>query len=365
MKKYGIVTYTIYFNFVNYGSMLQCYAVQQTLNKLGVDNVVVDYCNDTLLTKDMDDPLKNMLDKRLSSRLGCWLSYPHIRKANRKFYDFWNTRYRKTDKLYTSQNFNELEFDGFICGGDTIWDTKESAGFDRGFFADFDCMHGKHNITFSQSVGDSPFAEEDRSELTRLLKNFKHISLRETNHMGIIDTCTELPINSTIDPTLLLDRSDYEKIIKEEKQKKPYILLYSRSYNAEMNKFADKLAKKHKLKVIDISLRIQNFYKHKMAYNTSVEEFLGLVKNAEYVVTNSYHGMIFAMQFRREFYVFSRPGCFNKIKTLLEIAAIESRMLTVCENDEQEKIDYDDVWERIAVKRADTIAYLKEALNID
>ena len=365
MKKYGIVTYSTYFNFVNFGSMLQCYALQQALDKLGVDNVVVDYRNDALLTKDVNDPLKNMRDSRLSSRLGCWLSYPQIRKANKKFDDFWNAHYRKTDKMYTSQNINELELDGYICGSDTIWDTKESEGFDRGFFADFDSMRGKHNISYSPSIGNRPFVEEDRSELTRLLKNFKHISLRETNDMGIIDTCTELPVNSTIDPTLLLDRCDYDGIVKEVKQSRPYILLYSREYNAEMVKFADKLARKHKLKVIDISLRIQNFYKHKMAYNTGVDEFLGLIKNAEYVVTNSYHGSIFAMQFRRELYVFSRSGCSNKIRVLMEMTALESRMLTSSESAEQEKIDYNDVWERIAARRADSIAYLKEALNID
>ncbi len=363
MKKFGIVTYSKYFNFVNFGSMLQCYALQQVLDKLGVDNVVVDYCNDALLTKDINDPLKNMRDSRLLSRLGCRLSYPQIRKANKKFEAFWSEHYRKTDKAYTSQNFNELELDGYICGSDTIWDVDESEGFDRGFFADFDCMRGKHNISYSASIGNRAFVESDRSELTRMLKNFRHIALRETNNMGIIDTCTDLPITGTIDPTLLLDRSDYESIVKEVKQDKPYILLYSREYNAEMVKFADKLAKKHKLKVIEISLRIQNFYKHKMAYNTGVDEFLGLVKNAEYVVTNSYHGSIFAMQFSRELYVFSRSGCSNKIKVLIEMAGLESRMLTSSDSEEQDKIDYNKVWSRILAERDRSLQYLKNALN--
>ena len=365
MKKYGIVTYSKYFNFVNFGSMLQCYALQQTLNKLGVDNIVVDYRNDALLAKDINDPLKNMRDRRIISRLGCRLSYPQIRKANKKFDDFWNKHYHKTDKIYTSRDFDELELDGYICGSDTIWDVDESQGFDRGFFADFDCMHGKHNISYSASIGDRAFVEADRGELTRMLKNFKHIAMRETNNKGIVDTCTDIPITETIDPTLLLDRCDYEKIMKEVKQEKPYILLYSREYNPDMVRFADKLAKKYGLKVIEISLRIQNFYKHKMAYNTGVDEFLGLVNNAEYVITNSYHGAIFAMQFRREYYVFSRSGCSNKIKVLLENVGLQDRMLDSSHCEEQKKIDYDDVWRRIAVRRIDSIAYLKEALNIE
>lgn len=364
MKKYGIVTYSKYFNFVNYGSMLQCYALQQALNKLGVDNTVIDYRNDALLTKNIDDPLKNMRDRRLISRLGCRLSYPQIRKANKKFNEFWDSHYRKTDKIYTSKDFDELDFDGYICGSDTIWDIDESEGFDKGFFADFDCMQGKHNISYSPSLGDRPFEEGDRTELTKRLRNFKHISMRETNNIGIIESCTELPVVKTIDPTLLLDASDYESIVTEPKHNKPYILLYSREYNSEMVKFADKLAKKYKLKVIEISLRIQNCYKHKMAYNTGVDEFLGLVKNAELVITNSYHGAIFAMQFDREYYVFSRSGCSNKIKVLLQMAGLEDRMLTSSESPEQNRIDYVDVWERIREHRKGSLRYLSEALDI-
>lgn len=74
-RRYGIVTQTKYYNFVNFGAMLQCYALQQALNKLGVDNTVVDYRTDPLLLTDIDDPLKSMQDSRFLSRLGCRLSY--------------------------------------------------------------------------------------------------------------------------------------------------------------------------------------------------------------------------------------------------------------------------------------------------
>ena len=113
-RRYGIVTQTKYYNFVNFGAMLQCYALQQALNKLGVDNTVVDYRTDPLLLTDIDDPLKSMQDSRFLSRLGCRLSYPAIHRANRKFDAFWEKNYRKTPKVYTSQNFNELDFDGYI-----------------------------------------------------------------------------------------------------------------------------------------------------------------------------------------------------------------------------------------------------------
>ncbi len=365
MFKYGIVTHSKYFNFVNYGSMLQCYALQQTLNKLSVDNTVIDYRNDALLSMDVNNPLKNMRDVRFASRIGCLISYPSIRKANKKFNAFWSEYYRKTDEVYTSENFNKLDFDGYICGSDTIWDINESEGFDRGFFADYECMLGKNNISYSPSVGDRPFTEMDREELTLMLENFKSISVREISNIGILESCTNKKIVRTLDPTLLLECHEYEKITKESSYTKPYILLYSREYNSEMVKFADKLAQKYKLKVIEISLRIQNCFKHKMAYNTGVDEFLGLVKNAEYVITNSYHGAIFAMQFRREYYVFSRSGCSNKIQALLNLVGLDERLLTSADCEEQMKIDYNNVWDIIKIERQKSIEYLKTALNME
>ena len=364
MAKYGIVTHSKYFNFVNYGSMLQCYALQKTLDKMGVDNTIIDYRNDALLTKDIYHPLKNMKDNRFVSRLGCFLSYPDIKKANRKFEKFWDENYNKTEKKYTSSNFNELQFDGYICGSDTIWDIDESAGFDKGFFADFECMKGKNNISYSPSVGDRPFIEDDRKELTEMLKNFTHISMRETNNSGIADSCTDKTIFKTIDPTLLLDSDEYESIVKEPSVKKPYILIYSREYNKNMTKFADSLAKKYNLDVIEISLRKQNFYKHKMAYNTGIDEFLGLIKNAEFVITNSYHGAIFSIQFRRELYVFSRDCCSNKINVMLEMAGLSERLTKSAVIPELRKTDYDAVWRRIKAEREKSFDYLKNALSV-
>lgn len=361
-KKYGIVTYHKYFNFVNYGSMLQCYAMQQALNKLGVENEVVDYCNDALLDKDIDDPIKNMWDKRFLSTFGCRLSYPEIHKVNKKFENFWNLHYRKTPQKYTSKNFNELSYDGYIIGSDTVWCTEESEGFDDGFFANYGCMKGKNNITYSASVGDTGFQEKDRATLTGLLKNFKNIAVRENVNLGILSDCTQQEIFCSIDPTLLLDVEDYTKLEAPLATDRPYLLLYSRQYNKEMFAFAEKVAKKRNLQIIDISLRKQNMFKHKMAYNTGVEEFLTLTKNADCVVTNSYHGAIFAIQYRRDFYVFTRTQAGNKISFLLDRFGLSGRLMTNSAQGEKQPIDYSAVWNLITSEREKSLEYLRSSL---
>jgi len=94
------------------------------------------------------------------------------------------------------------------------------------------------------------------------------------------------------------------------------------------DKFATELAKKNNWKIIEISLQAENAKKHKMFYEAGVEEFLSLVKNAEFVVTNSFHGMIFSVQFRKQFVIFSREQCDNKIEELIGLFGLSDRMLT-------------------------------------
>ncbi len=101
---------------------------------------------------------------------------------------------------------------------------------------------------------------------------------------------------------------------------RPYLLFYARRYNRELEAYAIELAKKNGWRIVEISLRAVNAeHGHEMRYDAGVEEFLGLVKNASYVVTNSYHGMIMSFQYGTPFKVFSREQCDTKIA---EVAAI-------------------------------------------
>lgn len=366
-KTYGIVSYNYYGNFMNYGSMLQSYALQKVLDKLGVDNVIVDYCTDALLDKDPDHPTKNMHDKNFISRLNCYLSLPAIRRCNKKFEQFWNTQYKKTEKKYTSANFNELQLDGYVCGSDTIFCIQESEGFDDGFFANYSCMKDKHCVAYAASFGDATFSESESEVLNQRLNNFSSILLREDTMLDYVKEHLNGTVERVIDPTLLLKPEEYKDITGEQPKEEPYVLVYSRRYNPKMLEYADKLAKKHNLKVIEISLRALNAWKHKMAYDAGIEEFLSLVKNAQYVVTNSFHGMVFGLQFSKDLYVFSRESANNKISDLLETVGAKHRLLTeVPQGDiEKDAIDYARVHQRLAVEREKSIGFLKQVLETE
>ena len=125
----------------------------------------------------------------------------------------------------------------------------------------------------------------------------------------------------------------------------------------------EKIAAENGWKIVEISLRAENASRHRMFYEAGVEQFLSLVKHAAFMVTNSYHGMIFALHHRRPFCVFSREQCDTKIAELLNIIQLNDRFKTVNDGLLPPAIDYDAVHARIALERERSLRVMEDALN--
>jgi len=363
--RFGIVSYNRYGNFTNYGSALQSWALKTAINRLGRGSaVLVDYCPDILLDKDPLNPMKNMWDKNDEARRLCEMTLPAIRINYQKFRQFFETQFENTSRRYTSADFDQCaqaeRLDGFVCGSDTIFCVNEF-GFDDGFYACYPCMQGK-SIAYAASFGDISLAEKDLPELNRRLQNFRQIALREKGMLPYVKEHTSVPVHKVIDPTLLLAREDYAPITAPRQEEGKYLLLYARRYNPAMEAYAEKLARENGWKVVEISLRATNASRHRMFYEAGVEEFLALVRDAAYVVTNSYHGMIFSVHHRRPFCVFSREQCDTKIAELLETLGLSDR-LYVTGSEVSSPINYDDVHARIAIERERALAVLAGELD--
>lgn len=370
MKKIGIVSYNIYANFTNYGSALQSWALHQAIDKLGDGrwkSVLVDYCPDCLKDKDPLNPMKNMWDTDEESRRMCELSLPAIRENYVKFDRFYHDRFERTKGSYTKENFNEIidneHLNGFVCGSDTIFCIDEF-GFDDGYYANYPIMKDGYAISYAASFGDSHFTEETYKILNQRLANFKALGIRENWMIPYIKEHSDTPVHKVVDPTLLLEQKDFDTIaVPERLENEKYLLLYARRYNKKMFDYADQLAKKNGWKVIDISLRATNADRHRMFYEAGVEEFLSLVKHAEYVVTNSFHGMIIGVHYRRPFVIFSREQCDIKIDEVLELFGLFDHKLILGEEIVNDYIDYDMVHNRIRSAAVDSIQYLRKYLD--
>lgn len=365
MKHIGTISYNIYANFTNYGSALQTWALHQAIKKTGNNPVLVDYCPEILADKDPLNPYGNMWDQSEEAKKMVELTLPAIRVNYEKFDRFYHERFDRTSKKYTSVNFNEITREGiecFVCGSDTIF-CPDEFGIDDGYYANYDVMRG-NSVSYAASFGDPHFTDETYQLLNQRILNFKALGIREELMVPYLKEHTDIPVQRVIDPTLLLTSEEYEPIIAEPQLENKYILLYSRRYSPKMEEYAEQLAKKNGLKIVDISLRAVNVEKgHIMRYDAGVEEFLSLVKHAEYIVTNSFHGMIFSVQFNRPFVIFSREQCDNKIEEILSLMGLSDRILI--EGNEQFKhIDYGEVLRRIDIARNESLDFLKMELGI-
>jgi hypothetical protein len=360
----GIVSYNFYGGYVNYGAVLQSFALQKALDDLSVPNIIVDYISENYRNINMGIPVRYMIKEGNEAFLRWLVNARSMFMVDKKFKAFIKTHCRKTEKTYTRDNFNELLYATYICGSDTIWNIRESNGFDDGFWANYDCMKNSRNIAYSPSLADAEFSPDEEKIFVQRLNNFSAIGLREPTYMDYIKANTNIDVQWTLDPTLLLDVSIYDKLTQNSYQKKKYLLLYTRSKDKEIVYFADKIAKKYGVGVIEISLQAQYAYKHTMAYNTGIEEFLALVRDAVCVVTNSFHGTIFSILYAKEFYTFIRPRAGNKNRFLLKRLGLESQMKTNREDAFGTAIDYEAVKKKLDEGRQASMTFLKRALGL-
>lgn len=369
MKYFGVLSCNIHVNFTNYGSALQSWALCKSIDKLGENNwksKLIDYCPERLRNVNTLNPIEIMWDTDEESRKMCELSLPAIRENYYKFDRFYTEEFMRTKKEYNKENFNQIvkdeELSGFVNGSDTIFCIDEF-GFDDGYYANYECMKDGYTVSYAASFGDSKFSDDDLETLNSRLKNFKYIALRENLLLEHVKQNANVPVKKVLDPTLLLKPEEYSPIIAKPQSDKKYILLYSRRYNKKMEDYAKAIAEKNNCEIIEISLRATNAEHHRMFYEAGVEEFLSLIKNAEFVVTNSYHGMIFSILFKKEFAVFARDQHGNKIKELLELLKIDNRLFYNEGSLSLPTINYDNVHSIIEKEREKSIKFLNEELN--
>ena len=366
MARIGIVSYNRYGNFTNYGSALQSWAMCRAVDKLGAQSVLVDYLPEVLRDKNPLNPMAHMWDTDPVARRQCEMSLPSIRENYQKFQRFFAGQFRNTHCRYTAQNFASCPTDeglqGFLCGSDTIFCTDEF-GFDDGYYARYPVMQGR-SAAYAASFGDAVFGPDTLPVLAQKLQGFLAIGLRESPMVNWVRDHTSVPVQRVIDPTLLLTAEDYAPIIAPRQQAGEYLLLYARRYNPAMERFAMETARRLGVQVVEISLRAENAAHHPMFYQAGVEEFLSLVRHAACVVTNSYHGMIFSVQLKRPFYLFSREQCDGKIGELLSLMGLTGRLLVTGREAVAPTVDYDAVDAALAPARRDSLAFLQNELDL-
>ncbi len=358
--KIGIMTFH---RAINYGAVLQAFALCKFINNMGVECEVIDYRSIPLeeTYKIFDFKRNNLIAGVLKGLIKGHI----IAKKKKKFNVFLSSCISLSKNQYEKEELKSLnkEYDAFITGSDQVW-SPSCVGFDGAYFLTF--AEDKKKNSYAASIGCKSIPENKKEEYKKRLNGYKNISLREENAVDIlrkIGIASDMDVN--IDPTFLLSSDIYSNIAIKPSEEK-YILVFSVNMPVNLLEYAKKLAALKNLKVIYINdkpiMRVKG-----IEYKTAVspEEFLGYIKNAEYVATNSFHGTAFSVIFHKQFFVeyHTKNGRNSRAEELLNKLNITGREIISEEPLKDTSIDWESVDNVIGNERVKSINYLKKIIK--
>lgn len=355
----GIVTHPLFFN---YGGILQNYALQQVLIRMGHTPITLDYMSSLTFKKYLRLTGKRLVSAPFLSKLSSIKPYrPFVERAPQiESFVQNNIVLSRTFSKYTKQLLEENQIDAIIVGSDQVWRYSYSYHYLEDMFLDFardySCLKITYAASFGVDIWDYPV--DRANNVKELVKQFNAVSIREDS--GVVLCRKELGIDAVtaLDPTLLLYSTDYERFCAElDPEEEPFLTAYVLDMTEEKYSYIDAVAKVRGLKV-----------KILVASETgaSIEEWLSSIKNAEFVITDSYHGSIFSLIFKKQFQTFINRGRGqDRFTTLFRRLDLMNRLIDppfslLAEDD---VIDYSAVSLRLRNLREESLAFLGSSLS--
>lgn len=353
--KVGILTFHRAFN---YGAVLQCYALQEFLKSCGHDVQIIDYQNRYLLRCYQLFDRKKYLCKNpftmIKKTIKELLSLPKRIRVKRAYDHFLLTHFSMV-----ACDANTLEsFDCIVVGSDQVWNVKLTGGFDHYYWGSFRTNHIKKIISYAASVEELWDRHLD-STACRLLENFDAISVRESNLKNVLsDLVPDREVHVSVDPTLLMDETIWDAVAEAPKIKEKYVFLYQVRNSNFGVELAQRIANKLGLKLICMSANARGL-NSKECVGASPGQFLGFIKNAEYVICSSFHGTVFSLLFQKKFYSLKlNDGRDSRVQSLMESVGALDQFVDAMPRDFLMKAkDYGDMMKKIS---AESKNYLRD-----
>lgn len=383
MKKVGIITT---FRQPNYGSVLQAYALQKVIDGLGYDSELIDYIypNSYHFERGLNwgkkykkTPIQKVkyIIRLLLEYVGV-LPFPKMKLLN----DFISKE-MKCSKVYESYDVLHQDppvYDIYVSGSDQIWNPNTMLG-DMSYMFDFAPL-GSKIISYSSSFSCNEIPSEYKERYVKYLQRYSALSVRESNGIDLIDMLIgRKDTKLVVDPTLLIDKWHW-KVLGEKSRRlnipSKYILCYklAYSYNPEkkMSELLHFVQDKYKLPIL--SLTDVNWFDgaaihlSDRKYNVGIYEFLNLIKNAEIVVTSSFHGTAFALNFGRPFLALTdgESNSDDRISTLLNSLEMSQQLVTTKSRLSDNTNPFYDVSKeqlKLASLRNQSMEFLSNSLN--
>ena len=353
----GIVTLPIH---DNYGMILQNYALQKVLRSLGHTPITINFLYPTPLWRFVLSTCKSILLYFIPGRRRPFSSY-RVKQSPRikVFVDKYIVRTRPI-RRYTRRLLCEYRIESLIVGSDQVWRPRFNRYLED-MFLRFAQRVDMRKIAYAASfgVGTLEFSERQLQRCTPLLQQFDKVSVREDSGVDLCRNYFHVNAEHVLDPTLLLDKSDYERLCAEvPRRTEKFMACYILDSTEEQRRHIDRMAQQMHMTT-----------KYFTSYHSSltVEEWLAMFRDAAYVVTDSFHGTVFSIIFGKPFIsIVNKERGTDRLVSLLRIYKLESRLISSFKDlsieNIRERIDWNFIQERQQAEKDKSMTFLYRCL---
>lgn len=354
----------------NYGAILQTFALYHFISKfkkIEIINYDNRHISDSMRVLRFEASLIGVL-RLIKDLLRLFPRFSVIKKIRK----FQNEFFLMTKKVNREniKNLNLEDFEYLIAGSDQIWNpacmTSDNS-IDETYFLNFSQNIPK--ISYASSLGSYVFNDIEQRTIRKNLIDFEHISVREEDAKIQLEKILDRRVDHVLDPTLLLSQKDWADLfgLNKGKHREKYILLYSVPHTKLLKNICNHFSSKLNLPIYSInqnpysSFRISRHIK-----SAGPKEFLDLFFNAEFVITDSFHGVCFSTNFNKNFVVAKPEGLSNRIESFLKSVELNDRMISSSEEIKrtEEIINFETANSLLLNLRKNSKSFLQRAINI-
>lgn len=369
MNKVGILTFHTGFN---YGASLQAFALQRTITKMGLNCEIIHFETERFVaSREMFSRKPRRVKEFI--KIATRIPYYSALKKRQKLFEDYTAQVLKTSPLYRTEAeviAHAGDYDCIVCGSDQIWNLdkeQDAPAANPLFFLNF--PKNQRRVSYAASFGKwvkKAHAHEDA--FMPWLKEFDAVSVRETSGVEYLRS-RGIACTLTLDPTVLLDKEDYEEICAPRQIEGKYVLMFSWSCGDEVMAAAKRAAQ-------ELQLPLYHLIPPPRAMGTGIRrkldvgprEFLSMIKNAEFVVTDSFHGTAFSTTFEKPFVSIVTGGKADpRMESLMEQLGLSDH-LTDCAGmniPALQETDFISVREKKTALRRSSLEFLRNALLVE
>lgn len=388
--KIGIVTFV---KCDNYGAELQAYALQWKLNQLGYDAELIDLQK---IEKDLASNASSILPAIknrfkvygwkapfeigklvvdvLQRKLAAKKNESNAEEKHKLFLDFFDKFIRHSNRYYTIEEIRQatdLPYDVYIAGSDQIWNYMHNDNLDV-YFLEFAKEFGAHRISYAASISAASIPAKYQDEYRNLLKNIQYLSVRELHGAKLIKELTGRDVEVVLDPTLLVTSEEWlNNVAKNPLSGEKYVLVYTLSGSKYIQELCDNIAGRLGCKVVNMKINFRKDDSEKMTdlFDLGPQEWVGLISGASYVVTDSFHGTAFSINFNKPFTTLVNPvsNMNSRVLSILKIMGLEDRIIYDDGTRKMPKelyVDYTEVNKRMEEWRHKSLSFIKKSLDV-